>query len=66
MLIIISIKKKSDNYPVVRVLLLQRAEFPFFFISIIHLFSLERVALSFMGEVSSLFHGKVCQHNLYR
>lgn len=56
MQIVISIKKvrqlpSSKNS-------VQRVEFSFLFISIIHLFYLERMALSFMGEVSSLFHGK--------
>lgn len=64
MQIVISIKKvrqlpSSKNS-------VQRVEFSFLFISIIHLFYLERMALSFMGEVSSLFHGKVCEHDLYK
>lgn len=64
MQIVISIKKvrqlpSSKNS-------VQRVEFSFLFISIIHLFYLERMALSFMGEESSLFHGKVCEHDLYK
>lgn len=54
MIIIISIKKKVWQLPCSKNSV-QRAEFPFLFISIVHLFNLERMALSFQGEVSSLF-----------
>lgn len=63
MLIIISIKKKKVWQWLCSKNSVQKAEFPFLFISIIHSFNLERMALSFKAEVCSLFLGKMCQHD---